>query len=512
MRPRFWVYLFAFAVYLVSLVTLTRLQRAGPQHADVELPNGAPATLYLPNAGNAFLSINPMPASERAPVAILIHGYSEDRSTMSSLAWRLAQNGYAVLAVDVRGHGENRTPFDPEGINEDIKAAVEFARASALVDGSRLVLIGHSMGAGAAMRYAMRDPRIAATVMIAGLWSLDGAAPPHNPLFLFAQFDPPPLRDALKQLAGQLGKTDRLELGKTYGDFARGDAVSAIEISGRDHMTLPASPAVAEAVVRWLDSATGAARKDAVEVSDPRRMISSIGFAASLVLLFAIGEAAGYVAPHWERRPVRRRWTSVAALAGWLLIAMPVVTLYPPASFVGLDDGNSLVSWLAVAGLLICGFLFLRGELPSLTQAGRSTAAGLAAFVAIYLMYVPLGAVVHRLSLTPHRALTTLIAAVLLIPFFYGFEVLIRRDGVVQSTRSAIGGRLTIVVLLFMGAAVGMLSQVFVFFAWIVLVVLMAFEIFATAAYAASGNVVTIAIAEAASFAWLLAVTLPIRF
>jgi pimeloyl-ACP methyl ester carboxylesterase len=186
MRTRYWVYLIAFVVYLLSAVTLARLQQGGPQHADLELANGAPATLYLPNTGNVFFSINPIPASERAPVAVLIHGYSEDRLTMSSLARRLAQNGYAVLAVDVRGHGENQRPFDPDGINEDIKSAVEYLRGSTFVDGSRLILIGHSMGAGAAMRYAIRDPNVTATVMIAGLWPLDGAAPPRNPLFLFA--------------------------------------------------------------------------------------------------------------------------------------------------------------------------------------------------------------------------------------------------------------------------------------------------------------------------------------
>lgn len=54
MRTRYWVYLIASAVYLLSAVTLARLQQAGPQHADLELANGAPATLYLPNTGNVF--------------------------------------------------------------------------------------------------------------------------------------------------------------------------------------------------------------------------------------------------------------------------------------------------------------------------------------------------------------------------------------------------------------------------------------------------------------------------
>jgi hypothetical protein len=241
-------------------------------------------------------------------------------------------------------------------------------------------------------------------------------------------------------------------------------------------------------------------------------MISLIAFLASLFLLVAIGEAAGHLAPSIECLAAGRGWISMLALVGCLLIAMPLVTLYAPVSFLGLDEGDGLVSWLAVAGLLICGFLALRGELPPLRQVRRSILAGLAAFAAIYLTYVPLGAVVHRLSLTPHRAIATIVAAVLLTPFFFGFEVLVRRRGAVRSTLLAIASRFAIVVLLFLGAAVGMLPQVFVFFAWIVLVMLMVLEILATAAYSVPGNILTVATAEGATFAWLVAVTMPIRF
>ena len=512
MRPRQWLYLSAFTVYLVSTFVLVRLEHGGPPHTEVELPNGAPATLYLPNAGNPFFSINPIAAAERAPVAVLAHGYSEDRATMSSLARRLALNGYAVVAIDARGHGENQRPFDPDGVSDDIRSAVEFARASAFVDGSKVVVIGHSMGAGAAMRYAMSDPRLAGSVMIAGLWPLDGPAPPRNPLFLFGQFDPPPLRVALKALTAQLAKTGNPEMGETYGDFQNGTAVRAIEVPGQDHMSLPASSGAAEAIVHWLDATTLREPGKTVVVRDPRRIVTLVSLLASLVLLAGIGELAGHLAPACEQRPPGPGWSYVLALVGWLLVAMPVVADSAPAAFLGLDDGNILVSWLAIGGLLICGFLMMRGQLPVPAHIGRSLLAAVAAFVAIYVMYVPLGAVVHRLSLTPHRAIAMIVGAVLLTPFFLGFEALLRRGDTRRSTSYALAGRFAVVILLFLGGAASMLSVAFVFFAWIVLVIFLVLEVFASAVYATSGNVLTIAIAEALSLAWLLAATMPIRF
>jgi hypothetical protein len=284
------------------------------------------------------------------------------------------------------------------------------------------------------------------------------------------------------------------------------------EIRGQDHMSLPASSGAAAAIVHWLDSASSRAPRNSVLVEDPRRIVSLTALLASLVLLYGIGEVTGYLAPACERRSPGSGRTNVLALMGWLLIAMPVVALYPPAAFLSLDDGNVLVSWLAIAGLLICGFLAMRGQLSLPVHFARSVLAAVAGFVMIYVIYVPLGAVVHRLSLTPHRAIAMMVGAVLLTPFFFGFEALIRRGAGKRSTPYALAGRFAVVVLLFLGGATGMLSVAFVFFAWIVLVILLFLEVFATAGYAQSGNILTIAAAEALSFSWLLAATMPIRF
>src|SRR4051794_5695282 len=81
----------AVVVVVLAAVLLLRLgaqERGGPAHTQfVSLPNGAPATLYLPygKADNGFLPVQPA-ADRRPPVAVVAHGYAADQNIMSSIA------------------------------------------------------------------------------------------------------------------------------------------------------------------------------------------------------------------------------------------------------------------------------------------------------------------------------------------------------------------------------------------------------------------------------------------
>lgn len=90
---------------------------------------------------------------------------------LSRSRW-ITQNGYAVLTIDVRGHGANHNPFVNDfmrpALRPDVKAAVDFLRGSDRVDGSRIIVMGHSMGAGATLDYAANDPDLRGAVIICG--------------------------------------------------------------------------------------------------------------------------------------------------------------------------------------------------------------------------------------------------------------------------------------------------------------------------------------------------------
>src|ERR1700687_3690906 len=152
-------------LFLLALARLARFDNGGPAHLFVALPGQEPATMYLPGTGTPFFNVFPPPPAERPARVVLIHGFMADRQMMSVLARRIAQNGYAVLAIDVQGHGENRNPLGigpvtADALDNDVKQAVDFLRAYPMVDGSRVVVMGHSMGAGAALDYATHDPTL----------------------------------------------------------------------------------------------------------------------------------------------------------------------------------------------------------------------------------------------------------------------------------------------------------------------------------------------------------------
>ncbi len=503
-------------LFLLGVARLAALDKGGPSHADVVLPGAIPGTLYLPDAGNPFFGL---PPAQRAPAVVLVHGFSADREIMSVLARWITQNGYAVLTIDVRGHGANRNPFVDDfsraSLRPDLKAAVDFLRGSDLVDGSRIVVMGHSMGAGATLDYATNDPDLRGAVMISGGWDL-GPGRPKNALFIFAQHDPEFIRASASRIAAGLAGVQPIELGKTYGDFAQQTAVEAIEVPNVNHVQIITSKEAATIIVKWLDSAFGTSRTGDLTLSDPRLRVASIAGILFLILLIPIGRIAGRIATRWAERPAGAEgWIGLAILAGALVAVMPLVANDAPAVFLSLVIGDSEVSWLAAAGIVMLAGLVIWGRLEW-TRFGAGTLPTLfAAALAIATIYVcqnSYSVTFHRLAFTPERLLAWTFAVALTLPFWLGFEFLVRRGGVFMSTVLGSLGRVIIVGLLFVGVTVRIFPGVLFLIIPILVLQFIALEVLAASAYSTSRNLLLIALMESAWFAWILAATNPITF
>jgi len=88
---------------------------------------------------------------------VLVHGFgaTKDDDSVAGVAEALAADGHRVLAYTARGHGDAGgvcTLGDLE--RHDVAAAVDAARA----DADRVVVVGTSMGAIAALRHAAHHP------------------------------------------------------------------------------------------------------------------------------------------------------------------------------------------------------------------------------------------------------------------------------------------------------------------------------------------------------------------
>ncbi|MFI5179928.1 MAG: alpha/beta hydrolase [Thermoanaerobaculia bacterium] len=84
------------------------------------------------------------PASPRGGV-VVCHGYGGAKEHMLGVAVAIAESGAAALAIDLCGHGENRTPIGP-GMRDELEAAVGYVRRF-----GRTAVVGHSLGARLAL-------------------------------------------------------------------------------------------------------------------------------------------------------------------------------------------------------------------------------------------------------------------------------------------------------------------------------------------------------------------------
>lgn len=113
------------------------------------------------NLGGYFFK--PVAGQPPYPALILLHGFAGHAHNMVGLARAAAANGYAALALSLRGwlgsEGEN-----DQGLRQplDILAAIDWLAKRPLVDRDRIALVGASMGGQVALLAAAHKPPVRA--------------------------------------------------------------------------------------------------------------------------------------------------------------------------------------------------------------------------------------------------------------------------------------------------------------------------------------------------------------
>jgi dienelactone hydrolase len=508
----------ALLVFLLLTTRLGALERGGPARADVALEGGVPATFYLPQEGDAWAAfLDPPPRGERPPAVVLMHGFASDRLFSSSVARRLAGAGYAVLAIDATGHGENRNPFRrsfgrPDFFEDDLAAAVGFLRTSPQVDGARIAVMGHSMGAGAALDYATRDSGIDAAVMIAGGWTIQGPYTPPNALFIYAERDPEPIRARARELAARIAGVEPVEVGRTYGRFEKGTAVRAYEVAGTDHGRIVWQDETLREIVHWLDASFG--RPETAQIrGDPRLGVAGMLGLAIVLVLPGLGLVVGRLAPRGMPLASDGRAVGLLALAAALLALLPLFSVGSPGAILSVEVGDVIVPYLALVGIaLLTGRALVGAPDAGVFQDWRRTAlAAGVGLVGVYCLMFPLGVVVHRMTLTPERMLVFAASTAALLPFALAVQVLLRRGPPLTAGLFSLAGRVLVLVALVVGVALGVIERVVMLMVGpLALLALMA-ELLATSIYAASRNLGAIALIDAAWLAFVVASSMPVR-
>ncbi|MFA9201670.1 MAG: lysophospholipase [Cypionkella sp.] len=119
-----------------------------------------------------------LPEGPARDVIAIAHGYAEHGGRYGNLVERLVPRGYALYALDHRGHGrsggQRARGARLQWVIEDFHRFVGEVRAQH--GGRRVKLIGHSMGGNVAFGYALRWPEDLSGLILSGPL-IGGSAP-----------------------------------------------------------------------------------------------------------------------------------------------------------------------------------------------------------------------------------------------------------------------------------------------------------------------------------------------
>jgi pimeloyl-ACP methyl ester carboxylesterase len=133
--------------------------------ASAAAPNADPGPEFLTFDLVKLKASYEMPRAVPAPIpaVLLLHGYGEDRKVWESLKTQLLAQGFAVMSLDLRGHGDSKTmnqrpiTASPDWrssnrtFTQDLNPALDWLKKQPRLDAKKIVVIGYDIGANLAL-------------------------------------------------------------------------------------------------------------------------------------------------------------------------------------------------------------------------------------------------------------------------------------------------------------------------------------------------------------------------
>ncbi|TCP40599.1 dienelactone hydrolase family protein [Rhodovulum marinum] len=415
LTPARWIVaILALAAIVVSIWQLES-ERAGILIEPVPGTGTTPTTVYrLPDAGPA-------------PVVIVSHGFAGSRPLMQATSLTLARAGYAAVAFDYEGHGRNPVPMSgdldsPEGtailLMAETDRVIDAALAQPWADG-RVAIMGHSMGSYIAVRQAVVDDRLAATVAVSMSDDSITATDPPNLLMIQGEWEGRLIPDAL----AALHRADPAAgLGDTVGDPAEGTGRRAVLAPNVEHVGVIWSPTMLREARAWLDATFG--RQSSGDVAHMGGWVALLltGIVALAWPLARLGGKTHQARP----KPLPRNRFLIAALLP--AVVVPLVLAPVNTRFLPVLVADYLAVHFALYGVLVLALLAWWGEVrwPGWREVGRILGlAGLVAFYGIGIYGFAMDRYVTSFFPNPERAVIIAAMAVGTVPYMLGDALMV---------------------------------------------------------------------------------------
>jgi alpha-beta hydrolase superfamily lysophospholipase len=181
---------------------------------------------------------------------VLLHMAGNSKDDYAVLAQVLQQAGYGVFMFDFRGHGyssgESWTSFSDEdwlNLEKDVKAAVKFMKRKGSYP--RIGLLGASIGANHALKYAITDDEVESLVLLSpgeefkGVSIVSLATNYLNPVLLVSAYDDEYSSTTVTQIYNELTGEKELEI---------------FDEAGHGSNMFETKPELYKTVADWFDS------------------------------------------------------------------------------------------------------------------------------------------------------------------------------------------------------------------------------------------------------------------
>lgn len=143
----------ALLLVLVLVASWLLASKIAAGHASVVAPVAAPAqqVRLVARDGVAIAGTYWPGRKANAPAVLLLHGVGASRNQTVPMAEALVAQGYAALAIDLRGHGQSTITDHSYGLDEGLDARAAFDWLKTRRQGAKVAVIGVSLGGAAAL-------------------------------------------------------------------------------------------------------------------------------------------------------------------------------------------------------------------------------------------------------------------------------------------------------------------------------------------------------------------------
>jgi alpha-beta hydrolase superfamily lysophospholipase len=234
---------------IIFVAVFSTMARSGAAVASLAAPP-TPTLVKVPMADGLEIwgDFYAATGTEKAPAALLLHQFNGSSFEWQEFAVPLAEQGYNVLAIDMRGQGLTGGDVDWKLAESDALALMGWLREQETVDPDRVSVIGASVGANLALRVCAQDEACHAVIALSPGLGYFGVATKdtvsdmkHKALFLVASQNDTPSGNDIKDLAAAAPSS--------------ADVLMHIYASSNRHGTAMFSfPDLIPMMLTWLDS------------------------------------------------------------------------------------------------------------------------------------------------------------------------------------------------------------------------------------------------------------------